>query len=40
MKNNKKNESGVSPAIRIGALIMTALMVLGAFGTVIYALFS
>ena len=37
---NKKNESGVSPAIRIGALVMAGLMILGTFGTIIYALFS
>ena len=36
----EKNNSGISPALRIGALVMALLMALGTFGTVIYALFS
>lgn len=36
----KKNGSGMSPAVRIGALVMAGLMILGTFGTIIYALFA
>ena len=38
--NKNQKQSGVSPAVRIGSLIMAGLMVLGAFGTFIYAFFS
>lgn len=39
-KNEKNNGSGMRPAVRIGALVMALLMILGTFGTIIYALFS
>ena len=38
--NGHKNGSGMSLAMRIGALIMAGLMILGTFATVIYAMFS
>ena len=38
MKNkNEKNNSGVSPAMRIGTLVMALLMVLGTLATALYA---
>lgn len=41
MKNNQKNKnttSSVSPAVRIGALILAGLMLLGTAATIVYAL--
>ncbi len=38
-KKPKENESSISPAIRIGALLLAGLMAAGGLGTIVYFLF-
>ena len=38
-KTQKKKKTGISPAMRIGAIIMAGLMLLGMLATTFYYLF-
>lgn len=38
-KKPKEKESSVSPAVRVGALLLAGLMAVGGLGTIFYFLF-